>query len=244
MIKHGDIFKLGNHKIACGDATDQILVDILLSGIHISLIATDPPYGVAYAETKKGQEHHKPIIGDGLQSDEAYASFTTSWMSTIVPYLARKNSAYVFNSDKMVFALRQGMLQAGFKVGQLLIWIKSAPVLGRLDYHPQHELILYGWSGVHAIRKRNDRSVLFESKQHKNGPHPTMKPTPLLRRLILNSSNVGEIVYDPFLGSGTTLLAAEQTERVCYGIELDPEYVQLIIDRWEKLTGNKAEKIG
>jgi DNA modification methylase len=231
---------LGNHLLACGDATDPALVAKLATG-PIDLIATDPTYGVGYVETK-GIKGHKAIVNDGLQSDTSYAEFTRNWLTAVAPHLAAKNAAYVFNSDKMVFALREGMLQAGFKVGQMLIWVKSAPVIGRLDYHPQHELILYGWKGTHVFRKSPDRSVLFEPKVKKNDRHPTMKPVSLMRRLILNSSKPGDIVYDPFLGSGTTLLACEQTKRRCIGIELDPEYCRVIVERREALTGETAKE--
>ncbi|MFH1749562.1 MAG: DNA methyltransferase [bacterium] len=155
----------------------------------------------------------------------------------------QKNSAYIFNSDKMIFALRQGMLDAGFKFSQLLIWVKSHAVIGRLNYLPAHELIAYGWFGTHEFKKSQDRSVLFYPKPNKSKLHPTMKPIPLLRNLLLNSSSIGDIVFDGFLGSGSTILAAEQVKRVCLGCEIDPKYCQIILKRVEKATGYKPKKI-
>ncbi|MDP2631129.1 MAG: site-specific DNA-methyltransferase, partial [Candidatus Uhrbacteria bacterium] len=205
----------------------------------------DPPYGVAVAESKEGFQtlaKNKAIANDHLQSDEEYHKFTTEWIDAIKPHLARKNSFYIFNADKMVFALRAGMLDAGLKFGQLLIWVKTHSVIGRLDYSPQHELIVYGWCGAHEFMKPKDKSVIVYTKPNKSPFHPTTKPIGLIRRLILNSTKIGDIVYDGFLGSGTTLLACEQTKRVCVGIELDPEYCQTIINRFENLTSIKAQK--
>lgn len=142
----------------------------------------------------------------------------------------------------MVFALRNAMNELGVKFGQLLIWVKTHAVVGRLDYAPQHELIVYGWYGTHEFVKSKDKSVLVCPKPNQSKMHPTTKPLDLIRRLVLNSTRVGDIVYDGFLGSGTTLLACEQTKRKCVGIELDPEYCATIIARFEKLTGTKAKK--
>jgi site-specific DNA-methyltransferase (adenine-specific) len=134
------------------------------------------------------------------------------------------------------------MVEAGMKFAQLLIWVKTHAVIGRMDYAPQHELIAYGWFGTHEFLKSKDKSVLVCPRPNKSAMHPTTKPLDLIRRLILNSTRIGDVVYDGFLGSGTTLLACEQTKRVCIGVELDPEYCQTIIFRFEKLTGLKAEK--
>jgi len=143
----------------------------------------------------------------------------------------------------MIFALREGMLTAGFKFSELLVWVKTHSVIGRMDYLPQHELIAYGWYGTHEFLKSKDKSVLVYPKPNKSKLHPTMKPIGLLRNLILNSSRVNDIVFDGFMGSGSTILAAEQTKRKCLGIELDPDYCQVAIDRFEKLTGIKVEKV-
>ena len=143
----------------------------------------------------------------------------------------------------MVFALREGIINAGLKFGQLLIWVKTHSIIGRLDYSPQHELIAYCWYGAHEFMKSKDRSVIVYPKPNKSPFHPTTKPIGLIRRLILNSTNIGDVVFDGFLGSGTTLLGCEQTKRVCVGVEIDLEYCQTTIDRFQKLTGIKAIKL-
>lgn len=244
-IKYGDVFRLGNHLLLCADSRNKEMVTKLLGDKKIKSVIIDPPYGVAVAESKEGFQtlaKNKAIVNDHLQSDTEYRKFTRDWIEAITPHLERKNSFYIFNSDKMVFALREGMIEAGLKFSQLLIWVKTHAVVGRMDYAPQHELIAYGWHGVHEFLKSKDKSVLVCPKPNKSKMHPTTKPLDLIRRLILNNTRIGDIVYDGFLGSGTTLLACEQTKRVCIGVELDPEYCQTIIDRFEKLTGLKAER--
>jgi DNA modification methylase len=247
-IQHGTLIKLGRHTLLCADATDKQAIAPLLENQSIDLILTDPPYGVAYVESKRGfkQSVAKPkvIKGDQLQSEEDYRTFTATWLTPVKQHMAKKNSVYIFNSDKMLFALREGMLQAGFKFAQLLIWAKTHAVVGRMDYLPQHELIAYGWYGTHRFHKSKDKSVLIYPKPNKSKWHPTMKPIGLLRRMILNSSQVGDTVYDPFGGSGSTLMACEQTNRKCLMIEIDPEYCKTIVDLWEMFTKKKAERYG
>ena len=131
----------------------------------------------------------------------------------------------------------------GMHFGQILVWVKNHSVLGRLDYLPQHEMIVYGWYGTHEFMKSKDKSVLLCPKPNKSKLHPTMKPVSLWRRLILNSTTVGGYVYDGLGGSGSTLNACEQTKRKCLMIEIDPEYCQVICDRFEKVTGIKPKKI-
>jgi len=244
-IKYGETFRLGNHLLLCADSRNKDMVAKLIGKQKIKSVIIDPPYGVAVTESKQGFQtlaKNKVIVNDHLQSDAEYRKFTRDWIEAVTPFLERKNSFYIFNSDKMVFALREGMMEAGVKFGQLLIWVKTHAVVGRMDYAPQHELIAYGWYGVHEFLKSKDKSVLVCPKPNKSKMHPTTKPLDLMRRLILNGTRIGDVVYDGFLGSGTTLLACEQTKRVCIGVELDPEYCQTIIDRFEKLTGLKAER--
>lgn len=245
-IKAGDIFALGNHLLACGDARDKELVARLVGTKKIKAVIIDPPYGVAVAESKEGFQtlkKNKAIVNDHLQSDGEYRAFTRAWIEAVIPHLAKKNSFYIFNADKMIFALREGMQDVGLKFCQLLIWVKTHAVIGRMDYAPQHELIAYGWLGTHEFVKAKDKSVIVYPKPNKSPFHPTTKPIGLIRRLVLNSTRIGDVVYDSFLGSGTTLLACEQTKRICIGIELDPEYCQTVITRFEKLTNIKATKI-
>lgn len=245
-IKLGDTFRLASHVLLCGDSRNKEAVAKLIGNHKIKAVITDPPYGVAVTESKEkfqALSKNKPILNDHLQSDEEYQVFSREWIEVITPYLELKNSFYIFNSDKMVFALREGMLNAGIKLAQLLVWVKTQAVIGRMDYAPQHELIAYGWFGVHEFLKSKDKSVLVCPKPNKSNMHPSTKPLDLIRRLILNSTRINDIVFDGFLGSGTTLLACEQTKRICIGVEMDTEYCQTIIDRFEKLTGIKAEKL-
>lgn len=246
QIKIGDVFQLGDHRLACGDAKDAALLKKLILDDRISLLLTDPPYGVAYVEGKAELtkiKSSKKIANDHNQTENAYRHFTQEWLEVVKPYLVKKNSFYIFNSDKMIFALRDGLVDAEYRLTQLLIWIKNNVVVGRLHYLPQHELIAYGWFGSHEFYKVKDKSILIYPKPNKSPLHPTMKPIGLLRNLILNSSKIDDYVYDPFGGSGSTLIACEQTKRRCLMIEIDPEYCQVIIDRFQKVTGQKAERI-
>lgn len=246
-ITIGSVFRLGDHILGCGDSTDAAFVSRVIGKTKVNLILTDVPYGVAYVEGKeefhKGKTKHTAIANDHAQGDDEYRAFTRKWLDAVRPFLTRKNTLYCFNSDKMIFALREGMQDAGWHFGQLIVWIKNQAILGRLDYMPQHELLAYGWHGAHEFHKSKDKSVIVYPKPSRSRYHPTEKPIGLLRHLLLNSSRIGEMVYDPFLGSGSTLLAAEQTKRHCIGIELDPMYCAVVIERFQKITGIKAEPL-
>lgn len=244
-INTGDLFQLGKHRLLVGDATDAKAVERLFHNERVDLVLTDPPYGVAYVEGKKGftGNDHRAIENDHEQSDGEYRIFTKKWMEAVASHLSKKNSCYVFNSDKMIFALREGMQDAGYRFTQLLIWAKTHAVVGRMDYHLQHEFIAYGWHGTHAFHKSKDKSLLLYPKPSKSRLHPTMKPVGLLRRLILNSTAIGQTVYEPFAGSGSTLIACEDTKRRCLALEIDPEYCRVILERFEKHTGIRPEKL-
>lgn len=139
-------------------------------------------------------------------------------------------------------ALRAGMQNIGFYYSQMLIWIKNQPVMSRKDYLSQYELLAYGWFGKHKTERSKGKNVLYYPRPQKSKLHPTMKPVGLLRRIIPDNTSIGDFVYDPFLGSGSTAIACEHLGRRCIGIELDEKYVEVILDRLEKLTGKKAEK--
>lgn len=249
-IKEGDIYELGKHRIACGDALDRELVDKLVGGAEIRCVLTDPPYGVDYVAGKqyltaygKFNEDHIDIKSDGKQSPEEYKNFSLVWIKNIIPKLASYNAFYIFNSDLLYCALKAAMEEAGVYHSQMLVWVKSQAFPGRKDYLPMHEVIAYGWHGRHKAERGKGHSVFFHPKPARSRLHPTQKPVGLLRKMIFNSTQVGQGVYDPFLGSGSTLIACEHTNRVLYGIEKDHNYVKTIIARWEKLTGKKAKKI-
>lgn len=238
------IWQLGDHMLACGSSSDHALLQKLLGGYKINAIVCDPPYGVKVVESKEGltgASRHKAIVNDDIENEDEYFTFTETWLNAVKPYLTSNNTLYIFNADKMLAPTIQAIKVTGGKFAQLLIWLKSQAVPGRLDYLPQHELVIYGWYGTHKFHKSKDKSILVYPKPANNRLHPTMKPVGLLRRLILNSTEIGDIVFDGFLGSGSTLLACEQTRRKCIGIEIDPEYCKTVIRRWELLTGCRAK---
>jgi site-specific DNA-methyltransferase (adenine-specific) len=243
-MKNNTIYQLGEHRLACGDINNIQLLKDLIRSDKIKSVISDVPYGVAYVESKSGFKQglscKKIIENDHQQSDEEYKKFTLDWLNNIKPYLERKNSFYIFNSDKMIFPLKEAISQAGFKFSQLLVWIKSQAVIGRLDYLPQHELIAYGWYRTHEYRRSKDKSVIFCPKPSKSKLHSTMKPVSLLRKLVLNSTQIGDYVFDGFAGSGSLLIACEQLKRKCLLVEIDKEHCMTIIKRWEKLTNKKA----
>ena len=248
-VKQGDIWKLGGHTLGCGSSTDKDFVDKVVGGVKIRCVITDPPYGVAYVEGKRdfsklGADKQaggvRVIANDQLQTEEEYINFTRGWLEPIKMHLEHYNACYIFNSDLMYRALRTGMEKAGFYYSQMIIWVKNTVVIGRKDYLPMHELIAYGWFGRHKMERSKAKSVLFHPKPASSKLHPTMKPVGLLRKLIPNSTKRGEGVYDPFGGSGSTLIACEHLERVATLVELDPAYCETIIARWEKLTGKEA----
>jgi DNA modification methylase len=243
LIKLGDIIELGPHRLLCGNACDINNVKKLIGKDKIDLVLTDPPYGVAYVESKAGFTQNlampKEIENDHLQTENEYIVFSEKWLKVLIPFLNHRNSIYIFNSDKMIFALRQAMINVGLYFSQLIIWVKSNAVIGRLDYLPQHELIAYSWYGRHAFKKSKDKSILFCPKPTRSKLHPTQKPISLLRRLILNSSGIGDVVYDPFGGSGSTLTACNQTKRKCLMVEIDSEYCATIIRKYYEINDLK-----
>jgi len=247
-VTNGDIFKVGDHIIACGNSLDRMFVGKVIGQHKIRAVITDPPYGVAYVENKKGLsklgvKEEKVIVGDHIQSEEEYEEFTRKYLGTVVPYLEEYNAAYIFNADPMFPSLRAGMKSAGFYYSQMIIWLKNQPVMSRKDYLSLYELIAYGWFGKHRMERSKAKNVIYHPRPTRSRLHPTQKPVGLLRKIIPNSTKVGDTVYDPFLGSGSTAVACEHLGRKCIGIELDEAYVEISLKRLEKLTGTKAVKI-
>lgn len=247
-ITKGDIFKVGDHIIACGDSLDRAFAGKVIGQYKIRAVITDPPYGVAYVENKKGLsklgvKDEKVIVGDHLQSEEEYEEFTRKYLGTVVPYLEEYNAVYIFNVDPMFPSLRSGMKLAGFYYSQMIIWLKNQPVMSRKDYLSMYELIAYGWFGKHKMERSKAKNVIYHPRPTRSRLHPTQKPVGLLRKIIPNSTKVGDVVYDPFLGSGSTAVACEHLGRKCIGIELDEAYVEASLKRLEKLTGTKAVKV-
>lgn len=238
----GDIWKLGNHRLMCGDSTKESDVAQLMNNEKADLLLTDPPYNVDY----QGATKDKMKIANDNMSDVAFVGFLTSAFNCAIQAMRSGAAFYVWHADSKGFEFRTALKEVGLTLRETLIWVKNTIVLGRQDYQWQHEPCLYGWKDGAAHYFINDRSqstVIFEDKPTRNDIHPTMKPVELMARLIKNSSKCEWLVLDLFGGSGSTLIACEQTGRKCYTMEFDPKYCDAILDRWEKLTGLKAELV-
>ena len=239
--KRGDIYVLGNHRLMCGDSTSAEDVEKLMDGAKADLLVTDPPYNVDYvSKNKKAMK----IQNDSME-DEAFVSFLTDAFLLADKNMKLGSSFYIWHADLQGYNFRKALKQVGWQLRETLIWNKSSLVLGRSDYHWKHEPCLYGWTnGTHRwFSDRKQATVIDFEKPQRSDEHPTMKPVGLFAYQINNSSQAGEIVLDIFGGSGTSIIACEQLGRKCYTMELDPRYVDVIIARWEKFTGRKAEKI-
>lgn len=242
ITKLGDIWQLGKHRLMCGDSTDASAVAALMNGKEADLLLTDPPYNVAY-EGKT--DDALTIENDKMGVDEFY-DFLTSAFSAAVGALKAGGAFYVWFASREHINFETALKSAGLEVRQELIWAKNTMVLGRQDYQWKHEPCLYGWkdgAGHNWYSDRCQTTVLEFNKPARNGEHPTMKPVELFAYQIQNSTKKGEAVLDLFGGSGTTIIACEQTGRIGYSMELDPKYCDVIIKRYENLTGKKAVKI-
>lgn len=240
--KQGNIYKLGNHYLMCGDSTNLDDVQKLMQDQKADLIITDPPYNVNY-EGKT--EDNLKIINDNMEDSQFY-NFLESAFINLNNSLKDGGAAYIFHADTEGLNFRKAFVNSGFKLAQCLIWSKNTFVMGRQDYQWQHEPILYGWklgAGHYFINDRKQSTILNFDKPSRNEDHPTMKPIDLVAYLIKNSSKKNEIIIDFFGGSGSTLIACEQLNRKAYLMELDPRYCDVIVDRWETFTNQKAELI-
>ena len=240
--KNGNIYKLGNHYLMCGDSTNAEDVKKLMNNQLADLIVTDPPYNVNY-EGKT--DNNLKIMNDNMENNQFY-SFLESAFINLYESIKDGGSIYVFHADTEGLNFRKAMMSSGFKLAECLVWVKNAFVMGRQDYHWKHEPVLYGWkpgASHYFINDRSQSTVLEFDKPIRNEEHPTMKPIDLITYLINNSSKKDEIVLDLFGGSGTTMIACEQTNRKAFIMELDPRYCYVIVDRWEKFTNQKAELI-
>lgn len=273
--KTGEVYKLGDHYLMCGDSTKAVDVQRLMSQganeeIKADLVMTDPPYNVAV------QNSQGMTIENDDMPEEQFAQFIDKAFQNLSNALKAGGAFYIWYGDSADIAFRTGCKNNGLMIKQCLIWVKNTFNLGRQDYQWRHEPCLYGWKegeGHYFIYDRTqdtvkeDKEINFdelskeeavamlkkayarvstvqkENKPVTNDLHPTMKPIGLIGRLIANSSKKGEIVLDLFGGSGSTLIACEQLKRKCYMMEYDPQYVDVIIERWEKMTGKKAVKL-
>ena len=253
--KPGDIWQLGDHRLMCGDSIDLQQVKALMGGSRADMVFTDPPYGVSIGDKNKmlnemngSHAIERNIENDTLDIDALYEVLKKA-MSNV--RLNCKSDAVYFVTAPQGGGLGEMMMMmmkdAGLQVRHNIIWRKNAPTfsMGRLDYDYQHEPMFYTWTKTHHnYRKGAFRTSVWDiDKPRKCDLHPTMKPVELVANAILDGSKEGDIVLDTFGGSGTTLIAAEQLGRKCYMMELDPHYCDVIIARWEKLTGRTAVKV-
>ena len=241
ISRPGDVWELCNHRLVCGDATDPKSYELLMADAQADMVFTDPPYNVDYANSARDKMRGKdrPILNDNLGD-----GFYNFLLAAMTPMLARCSGAvYVAMSSSELDTLQSAFRAAGGKWSTFIIWAKNTFTLGRADYQRQYEPILYGWpegQNRHWCGDRDQGDVWNIKKPQKNDLHPTMKPVELVERAIRNSSRPGDIVLDPFGGSGTTLIAAEKTGRIGWLIELDPKYVDVIVRRWQEWSGKEA----
>lgn len=234
VTKFGDLWLLGNHRLICGDSTKIDTFTVLMDGKQANLVVTDPPYNVNY-EGSAGK-----LKNDNM-ADEAFYTFLLSAFKNMEAVMTKDASIYVFHADTEGLNFRKAFSDAGFYLSGTCIWKKQSLVLGRSPYQWQHEPVLFGWkkAGKHNWYSDRKQTTIWEfEKPKKNADHPTMKPVPLIAYPILNSSMVNSIVLDPFGGSGSTLVACEQTERICYIIELGEKYCDVIVKRYVEQVGD------
>lgn len=241
-IVAGDYIEIGPHKLYCGSSLETDSWAKLLGDKLCDLVVTDPPYNVAYqGKTKDALTIENDEMGDG-----DFYQFLLDFYTALGSYTKPGGGWYVWHADSEGANFRRAMADAGIMVKQCLIWVKNSMVMGRQDYHWQHEPCLYGWKegGAHTWETdRKQTTVLNFDRPTRNTEHPTMKPIPLIAYQIGNSSKKGQIVCDGFLGSGTTMIASHQLDRICYGTELDPKYCQVIVNRMMEVDSSLEVKI-
>ena len=236
VTKTGDLWLLGNHRLLCGDSTKEKSYTLLMNGKKANLVVTDPPYNVNYQGTAG------KIKNDNMENDKFY-QFLLDAFTCMEKAMADDASIYVFHADTEGLNFRKAFSDAGFYLSGTCIWKKQSLVLGRSPYQWQHEPCLFGWkkNGKHQWYSDRKQTTIWEydrfDKPKKNGDHPTMKPVPLIAYPIKNSSMSNCIVLDPFGGSGSTIIACEQTNRICHIIELDEKYCDVIVKRYIKQVG-------
>lgn len=238
-ISPNDIIEIGRHRIICGDSTLSDNYKTLFGCSKADMVLIDPPYNVDYS----GATSEALTILNDKMEDKDFLAFLTNSFINASDYTKDGGPWYIWHADSQGENFRRAMREAGILLKQTLIWVKNAMVIGRQDYQWQHEPCLYGWKPGAAHKWYSDRkqtTILNYDKPLRNKEHPTMKPIKLFSNLIVNSSKRGDIVFDGFLGSGTTMVSCEQLGRTCYGFELDPLYCQVIIDRM-RLMNPKIE---
>jgi DNA modification methylase len=238
--KPGDLWILGEHRIVCGDCADPAVVTRLMAGRTAALMTTDPPYGVDYASLVESRENQKAGGWDDIHNDalddDALLSLLTAALGG-----AGATTAFVWHpAGARRFLFWQALETNGWRIAQEIVWVKNALVFGRADYQWRHEPCLYAKKAGAPAQGDRTQTTVWEESKTTHAEHPTQKPVGLYERPIKNHTQRGDLVYDPFLGSGTALVAAEGLGRICYGVELEPRYCDVVIRRWEHLTGKTA----
>lgn len=235
----GEVYQLGKHRVMCGDSTKIEDVGKLMGEQRADLLLTDPPYNVEYV----GKTKNALTIKNDKMEDNSFLQFLTDAFTAMFTFAKEGASFYIWHADSEGYNFRNACKSVGLTVRQCLIWNKNTMVMGRQDYQWKHEPCLYGWKdgASHSwYADRKQTTVIQYDRPSRSQEHPTMKPVGLMAYQINNSSKAGDIVLDTFLGSGSTLVACEQTNRTCYGMELDPKYCDVIRKRYHKLvTGNE-----
>ena len=235
FVQRGDRWVVGKHRLFCGDATNPDDVAALMDGNRANLVLTDPPYGVSFKSASG-----LTIQNDSMKNEEFY-NFLRKAFDNMVAHLENGGSAYVFHADTEGLTFRQAFVDAGFHLAGVCIWAKNSLVLGRSDYQWQHEPVLYGFlkNGKHRWYSDRKQTTIWNfDKPKRNANHPTSKPLDLLSYPLGNSSQENAIVIDTFGGSGSTLMACEKTNRICYTMELDEKYASVILRRYVEDTGD------
>jgi len=238
FVESGDVWTLGRHRLVCGDATMAEDMDLLMNGAKANLVVTDPPYGVSY------QSADGKIIQNDNMPDGKFFEFLLTAFRNIAAHLAEGGSAYVFHADTEGLNFRRAFKEAGFHISGVCIWTKNSLVLGRSPYQWQHEPVLFGWlpNGKHKWFSDRKQSTIWNfDRPKRSAEHPTMKPVPLLAYPIKNSSAPNGVVLDTFGGSGSTLIACEQTDRICRMMEIDPRYASVAVQRFITFLGSSDE---
>ena len=241
-IQVGDLIELGGHRLLCGDSTSTEEVSRLMGGLLADVLVTDPPYNVSY----EGKTKDALTIKNDTQDDEKFRDFLKSAFASADHVMKPGAVFYIWHADSEGFNFRGACRDVGWKVRQCLIWKKQSMVLGRQDYHWQHEPCLYGWKDGAAHLWASDRkqtTILEFDRPFRSELHPTMKPVDLIEYNVLNNTKGKDVVLDLFLGSGTTMIACENSGRRCFGIELDPRYAQVIVQRWCEYTNSESVTI-
>lgn len=235
FVEKGDVWTVGKHRLMCGDATSKEDVQTLMGDTKGNLILTDPPYGVSFKSSSG-----LTIENDSMKNDEFY-NFLLSAFKNMADHLEKGGSAYVFHADTEGLNFRKAFVDSGFHLAGCCIWVKNSLVLGRSDYQWQHEPVLYGFmqNGKHRWYSDRKQTTIWNfDKPKKNSNHPTSKPLDLLSYPIGNSTQENAVVIDTFGGSGSTLMACEKMNRICYTMELDEKYASVILRRYVEDTGD------